>query len=124
MNLRFKPPYLILDLWATCEFQMDRTQLSSCQVTRPSQEDELRTLDVADMGAQVRKRQMEWFHCPIPDCGDWGPRIGERKYEKISEIFFRKIFIRRFLQASCDTKIRKILCWTEMKKLHFGVKIL
>ena len=33
------------------------------------QEDELRMLDVADMGAQVRKRQMEWFHCPIPDRG-------------------------------------------------------
>lgn len=33
-------------------------------------------LDVADMGAQVRKRQMEWFHCPIPDRAGWMARFG------------------------------------------------
>eukprot|EP00435_Cladocopium_sp_Y103_P037663 s152_g10.t1 len=33
------------------------------------QDDELQMLDVADMGAQVRTRQMEWFHCPVPDFG-------------------------------------------------------
>ncbi|CAL1171999.1 unnamed protein product [Cladocopium goreaui] len=31
------------------------------------QDDELQMLDVADMGAQVRTRQMQWFHCPVPD---------------------------------------------------------
>lgn len=81
VNLRFKPAYLVDNRFGWGFMWISRGShptwpAKSVDGKHGRQEDELRMLDVADMGAQVRKRQMEWFHCPIPDRDGWIARFG------------------------------------------------